>query len=174
MARAISVKPEFFRSERLVECSIEARLFYLCLNCHADRRDIVNFQAAQYSQIFPVDDCSIFEGLIGELHAAELIETCEQGLRLLHVDESVSVKRPDSRETFYAANRRAAKRQAMPAWADKEAIAAIYEAAKGQSLHVDHEIPLQHNLVCGLHVPANLRPISAFENLSKSNRFEVA
>jgi len=71
-----------------------------------------------------------------------------------------------------------AKRQAMPAWADKEAIAKFYiEAARltaetGVPHEVDHIVPLQGVNVCGLHVPANLRVISRSENRSKRNRFE--
>lgn len=40
--------------------------------------------------------------------------------------------------------------------------------------HVDHIIPLKHDLVCGLHVVANLQIIPGSENLSKNNRFVVA
>lgn len=73
------------------------------------------------------------------------------------------------------AKRRAAKLQATPAWADHEAIDAKYEIAKkaeellGEPHQVDHWIPLQGELVCGLHVAENLRVIPAEDNLRKGN-----
>lgn len=71
-----------------------------------------------------------------------------------------------------AAKRRFAIRQAVPAWADLDAITLIYqEAQQGDGLHVDHIVPLQSDLVCGLHVHHNLQVVTASENLSKSNRF---
>lgn len=72
--------------------------------------------------------------------------------------------------------RQTRKQQATPAWADLNAIKAIYRRAAeltkqtGERWHVDHEIPLKHSLVCGLHVPANLRVIPGAENQSKGNR----
>lgn len=77
-----------------------------------------------------------------------------------------------------AAHRRqyqAQKEQAVPTWADKGAILTIYEEARkltietGIAHHVDHIVPIKHRLVCGLHVPANLRAIRAKENRKKSN-----
>ena len=78
------------------------------------------------------------------------------------------------------AKRRAAKLQRTPQWSDMSAIAEFYVEAKrleeltGIQFHVDHIVPLQGELVSGLHVPANLQLLPAHENLSKSNSFEVA
>lgn len=66
---------------------------------------------------------------------------------------------------------------ATPRWVNRDAIAAIYDKARwltfetGIQHHVDHEIPLRNPSVSGLHVPANLRVITATENCSKGNKF---
>ena len=76
--------------------------------------------------------------------------------------------------------RKLAKLQRTPQWADMTAVAEFYVEAKrleeltGIQFHVDHIVPLQGEMVSGLHVPANLQLLTAHENLSKSNRFEVA
>lgn len=73
--------------------------------------------------------------------------------------------------------RRAAKLQAIPAWCECDVIAAIYAEcrcisdATGIVHHVDHIIPLQHPLVCGLHCAANLQIITEEENRRKHNHF---
>lgn len=76
--------------------------------------------------------------------------------------------------------RRAAMKNCQPAWADEKKINAVYAIAKwleavvpGQKYHVDHVIPIQNNLVCGLHVHENLSVLKAEENLSKQNKFEI-
>lgn len=52
----------------------------------------------------------------------------------------------------------------------------IYQQASvmrisGHDVEVDHVIPLQGELVSGLHVPYNLAIIPAADNRSKNNRF---
>lgn len=72
--------------------------------------------------------------------------------------------------------RQTRKQQAMPAWADRDAIRAIYAKCRrisqetGIKHHVDHYYPLKNSLVCGLHCEYNLQVLPAVDNQSKSNR----
>jgi hypothetical protein len=67
------------------------------------------------------------------------------------------------------AKRRALLKQALPKFADLKKIREIYkDCPKG--FHVDHIIPLNSKLVCGLHVEWNLQYLPAKDNLSKSNK----
>ena len=77
--------------------------------------------------------------------------------------------------------RQAAKIQRTPEWLNKDhhfMIKEIYELsqlrcdATGVKHHVDHIVPLRGEAVSGLHVPWNLRVITANENWSKSNKVE--
>lgn len=66
---------------------------------------------------------------------------------------------------------------AMPRWANKTAIKTFYQLARrrteetGMAWHVDHIVPLRSQIVCGLHVEANLQVIPANENHKKYNRY---
>jgi HrpA-like RNA helicase len=72
--------------------------------------------------------------------------------------------------------RQAGKIKATPQWSDRYRCDAVYaeaarlEAQTGQKYHVDHIVPLNSKIVCGLHVPENLRAIPAIENIRKHNR----
>jgi hypothetical protein len=70
----------------------------------------------------------------------------------------------------YQARKKANKLQRTPAWANLDKIAEIY-ANCPEGYHVDHIIPLQGELVSGLHVENNLQYLSALENIQKSNKF---
>jgi hypothetical protein len=75
------------------------------------------------------------------------------------------------RHNANGARRHASKRKAIPWWADLTAVKAIYTGAKKWGWEVDHVVPLQNPLVCGLHVPANLQAIDRRLNCSKGNRY---
>lgn len=64
--------------------------------------------------------------------------------------------------------------RATPAWLsemDKARIRRIYRDAHARGLHVDHIVPLSSRLVCGLHVPWNLRAREPAANNAKSNKY---
>jgi 5-methylcytosine-specific restriction endonuclease McrA len=70
-------------------------------------------------------------------------------------------------------------KQATPGWANLDVILAYYIVCQnmtkleGIKYEVDHIIPIQHPLVCGLHVENNLQIITEEENISKSNKFDL-
>ena len=71
-----------------------------------------------------------------------------------------------------SARRRAAKFKATPIWADAVTIRKIYEDAVARiGYDVDHIVPLNSPLVCGLHVPNNLQIVPSRENRAKGNKF---
>ncbi len=74
------------------------------------------------------------------------------------------------------------KLNALPAWVKEPELWLIKEfyhlaklrtKATGFRWSVDHIIPLQGKLVCGLHVPTNLQVIPGKLNSQKHNSFEV-
>lgn len=72
----------------------------------------------------------------------------------------------------YQASRDAMQQQRTPSWANKDAIKEIYNTCP-KGMHVDHIVPLNGELVCGLHVENNLQHLDAIENIKKNNKFEV-
>jgi hypothetical protein len=75
--------------------------------------------------------------------------------------------------------RRRRFRDATPKWLSPEQkmeirlkyrLAIELSRATGVRHAVDHEVPIQGETVCGLHVPWNLRVITQDENLKKSNK----
>lgn len=73
---------------------------------------------------------------------------------------------------FDVMKRYTAKLQRTPVWADLNKIKEIY-ANCPPGYEVDHIIPLQGELVSGLHVPNNLQYLTKSENCSKGNRYEI-
>lgn len=100
-----------------------------------------------------------------------------------------SQENPDKRSNYYKkwqlqnkdnclyrdSKRRASKKQAQPLWANEIEIRKIFKEAvritKQTNIEhqVDHIVPLQSNLVCGLHWEGNMQIITRSENAKKSN-----
>lgn len=98
--------------------------------------------------------------------------------------ESQKKWRQENPEKLCAATSRyrAAKLRRSPEWLTEEhhwMIQEVYEIAKlrtdatGVPHEVDHVVPLQGDVVSGLHVPWNLQVIPARENRSKGNVWTV-
>jgi len=68
------------------------------------------------------------------------------------------------------ANYRAAKLNRTPIWADLNKIKEIYKNCP-EGYHVDHIIPLQGEIISGLHIETNLQYLTETENLRKGNKW---
>ena len=82
-----------------------------------------------------------------------------------------------------SARRRATKQKATPNWLSgnqKKEIKDLFWMAQdlrrvtGENYHVDHVVPLNNELVCGLHVPWNLQILPEDINYAKSNTFAIS
>jgi hypothetical protein len=112
-------------------------------------------------------------------------------------EEANKDKRQSQRKTYHEANRdkrnaqsreycaanpgvmlaKVRKRQAAqldrrPIWCCDKDCKAIYKEARRLKLTVDHIVPLQGELVSGLHWAHNLQLLPASVNFSKSNKFD--
>lgn len=84
-----------------------------------------------------------------------------------------------ARHAAICAKRRALLLKATPPWfyQEEEAVQRLYaecanvSATTGVEHQVDHMVPVQSEIVCGLHCLANLQIITATENQSKGNRW---
>lgn len=91
-------------------------------------------------------------------------------------DHSIWCRANSYRRSAKQSARKAGILHATPKWANEFFIDEIYHLAAlrtkmlGFPWHVDHVVPLNSPLVCGLHVEHNLRVIPASENIKKHNR----
>lgn len=63
------------------------------------------------------------------------------------------------------------KKRRTPKWSNIEKIRQIYSNCP-KGFHVDHIVPLNGEIVSGLHVPENLQYLTRSENSKKLNKFE--
>lgn len=74
--------------------------------------------------------------------------------------------------------RKAAKLKRTPPWLSETQLLEIENFYKisqwyDEPMHVDHIVPLQGDLVSGLHVPWNLQILTASANTAKGNRYSI-
>lgn len=89
MSRIRTIKPEFWTSEQVVECSLPARLLFIGIWNFADDRGVIPASAKQLKmQIFPGDDFTTahVQALVNELLAQSLLAEFEhEGRRYWYV-----------------------------------------------------------------------------------------
>lgn len=102
---------------------------------------------------------------------------CEECARQLGLSKKREIKKKWKAEGRYLSGAKRLRAR-TPTWLTREdrlAMGQIYKTARelstkhGEQYHVDHIVPLNGELVSGLHVPTSLQVLTAAENLSKSN-----
>ena len=98
-----------------------------------------------------------------------------------HILSRISKYRKENKDkcSYWLSIHRAKKSMATPKWLNDEHLSQIKELyleskrmslIKGEPYEVDHIVPLKNDMVCGLHVPWNLRIVSRTENRKKNNK----
>ena len=118
---------------------------------------------------------------VEEIGAKNAIYRAENKTKIAKRDASYAKANPDKRAAIVA-RYKLRKSMRCPKWLTKEQhkeITAFYTQAAvtssftGVQHHVDHIRPLQGDNISGLHVPWNLQVLSASDNCSKSNKFDL-
>jgi plasmid rolling circle replication initiator protein Rep len=125
--------------------------------------------------------CTSDNALRWQIKNREKCRTKSTAWRIANREKYLEIKRlwrqrhPD-RVVEERNRRRANKLRAMPKWLKWGELRKVYNKCRqmtretGQEYHVDHIVPLVNKRVCGLHVPWNLRIITAAENVQKNNK----
>ena len=104
--------------------------------------------------------------------------TKPNGLEIWKKHRKKYLKKASAKINAYVSESRARKMNATPKWLseeDRKEIYVLHQTAKqlskqaGEPYHVDHIVPLKGVDVSGLHVPWNLRVITAHDNHTKRN-----
>ncbi len=101
----------------------------------------------------------------------------EKNPEKMHAARVAWEQRNPHRKAEGTRRQQARRLNAVPAWASPVQMADFYKiardltAATGVKVEVDHIVPLQSPLVCGLHCEQNLRISTMAENRAKRNHY---
>lgn len=162
------IRDSLLDSEEIHAASAAARWLYttILLGADCDGR----FDPSNYLSRVKEFDCLINVGLVRRLDDGRYI-----AIKFRDHVSMPSAYAKASRAAYGAA--RYARCTSPMSAEHKNEIDAIYMAAAeatsltGTPHNVDHIVPVKGKLVSGLHVPWNLRVITAMENRKKSNKF---
>lgn len=161
-------REDYLRKQRLRQEANRESCREASARWRSNNREVI----AEYNKAYKTEHRDMLSAYDRERRAANPEKQREQ--------QRAWVERNRGQKNALSAARRARIKQAMPPWLtsdDKAAIKALYDHAAelsrstGTKHHVDHIIPLNGELVSGLHVPGNLRVITASENSRKRNKF---
>lgn len=150
------------------------RAAWRAVNAEKDRASIAKWQAANQNRIKSAR--LIWEAANPDKVLAKSAAYRARNPKLVLQQGAAWRKANRHKVNAKKARREAAKLQATPAWADPKKILEFYETADALGMwtgdwhHVDHMVPLQSKLVCGLHCEANLQILPGVDNQRKSNR----
>lgn len=117
-------------------------------------------------------------------YRAENLESCRERSRKNHLKHRDKINQRTKEyklankariSALNAARRIKRNKATLPQYRNELTI--IYKEAEilksyGFKVNVDHIIPINHDLVCGLHVPWNLQILTVADNKLKSNKFD--
>lgn len=111
-----------------------------------------------------------------DAHLARMKKWAQENKSLTREIKSRYKARNPTKVLAATRTRQARKLQAVPEWANGFFMEEAYHLARlrtqmtGFEWQVDHTVPLQSKLVCGLHCEANLEVVPAIVNQKKGNR----
>lgn len=102
MARSRNIKPGFFKSEQVADCSDGARLLFIGLWTLADYRGVLGCRPRTIkAEVFPHDKKRDMETLISELENSQLISVFElEGKRFIHILAFTTHQNPTKKEVL--------------------------------------------------------------------------